>query len=449
MHDAQPTPARTFRMIVQTIIACLAVASLVTSCSRSPITAPVESRSIDHGVAGLSNEDGDGYEVVVTLSPGTDPRQVAHDNGAALLGESQGFAVFAFPPFELPEKINSRVLSDPRIVTSEPNAILESAETLQRAFAFDDGFGTAATYAAQPAAAAIRLGGGLAVSKGEGVVIAILDTGIDPTHPKLAGSIVGGYDFIGEDADPTDVRDFQDNDRDGFVDEGFGHGTHVAGIVSLAAPRARLLIVRVLDADGRGDVRTVAAGVRWATEHGARVINMSLGMLQSSPAIRNAIAQANSRGIVCVASAGNRGTELPAEFPASSPDVIAVAATDASGHPAEFTSYAPFVALCAPGVGVRSTFPGGGYRLWSGTSMSCGFISGAAALVLANHPGWGRGQVMSRLAHNSAAIVGSRPVQEGKLGMGTLDLAAALAPDIPAAEVDENNRGGPVDRSPR
>jgi subtilisin family serine protease len=416
--------------------ACTLALAFVVSCSRAPLTAPKLAQR--PGATPTANSDGEGYEIVVTVAPGVDPAQLAHDNGATLVHFSEGIATLAFPPFDLPEKVVSGMSTDSRVLTAEPNAWLEPAEALQRAFSFDDGLGTATTYNVQPAGDQIHLAGGLVTSQGEDVPVAILDTGADLTHPMLASSIIGGYDFIDNDANPTDAPDGVDNDGDGYVDEAFGHGTHVAGIVKLTAPRSRLLIVRVLDSDGRGDVRTVAAGVHWAADHGARVINMSLGMLSSSPAIRKAIADAQLRGVVCVASAGNRGTEWPQEFPAVSPDVIAVAAVDGLGHPADFTSYGTYVGLCAPGVGIRSTFPGGRYRLWSGTSMSAGFVSGAAALLIAAHPTWGRAQVLSRLQAYTRPITGATLAQQGKLGAGSIDLGQALRPDAAGSPSDQN-----------
>lgn len=420
IHPRPATPSH--RTLVFVLIA---IAVSLASCSRAPVLAPDDAF---RQRIGATNAEDEIIEIVVTLAPGADAGQVARDNGGALVSVSGGYAVMQFPPFDLPEKVNARVSSDPRVITSEPNEKIETAESRQRAFSFDDGFGSASTYAAQPAAAAIRLAGGLTGGTGAGVVVAILDTGVDPGHPMLAGSIIGGHDFVDNDADFTDTRDMLDNDDDGYIDEAYGHGTHVAGIVHLTAPGARLLIVRVMDADGRGDVRTVAAGIRWATDHGARVINMSLGMMRASQTVRHAILDADAAGIVCVASAGNRGTEYPVEYPAVFPEVLAVAAVNATGTAADFSSFGTYVAVSAPGVGIRSTFPGGGYRIWSGTSMSTAFISGAAALVLGNHPDWRRPHVASRL--RTAEIAALDAGRVGKMGSGIIDLAETMQADI-------------------
>src|SRR5262249_7305695 len=165
-------------------------------------------------------------------------------------------------------------------------------------------------------------------------------------------------------------------------------------------------------------------------QHGARVINLSLGMLRTSPSIERALQQAEEKGVVCVASAGNWGADEPVEYPASSSHAIAVAALDAAGHAASFTSFGSFVSLSAPGVEICSAYWGGRYALWSGTSMSAPFVSGAAALLLSLHPDWGRELVMQRLAATAASLESLNPELAEELGAGALDAASALRPDV-------------------
>jgi subtilisin family serine protease len=203
----------------------------------------------------------------------------------------------------------------------------------------------------------------------------------------------------------------------------------VAGIVALTAPGARLAMVRVLDADGRGDMWSVAAGIYWAIARGARVINMSLGSVESSEAVQYALARADEAGVVCVASAGNRASDQPREYPARSSHVLAIAAVDAQGVAAPFTSYGDHVAMSAPGVGVRSTWRDGGYAIWSGTSMSAPFVSGTAALLIGVHPNWRQADVMNRLRSTARPLDALNPGLAPSLGAGALDAGAALAPD--------------------
>src|SRR5262249_53370784 len=155
--------------------------------------------------------------------------------------------------------------------------------------AFDDGAGSAEAVAGQDAVGAIGLEEAHRAALGTGVTVAILDTGIDPDHPMLRGAYAGGIDLVDRDDDPREERDYIDNDHDGAVAEAFGPGTHVAGIIHLVAPGARLLAVRVLDDDGRGSLVDVVAGVRWAVDHGAKVINLGLGTLSRSPALQRAL----------------------------------------------------------------------------------------------------------------------------------------------------------------
>ena len=351
-----------------------------------------------HGVTKASLDSGLLDEVAVLPQPGVDVDRLAADFGATVKPGSNSVCVRFLPQTgETPAHLASRLMGDSRVVVAEQNAIIETAEARQESYASDDGNGSLESTVEQPALEAIGLSAAHDVSSGRGIRVAIIDTGIDRTHPLFQGRIVGGVDYVTYDYDPTDVADGIDSDGDGQIDEAWGHGTHVAGLVAITAPAAQLLIARVLDSDGRGDVAAVTAGLRWSIDHGARVINMSLGMLHPSLCIETLLTQAQANGVVVVCSAGNWGAEDPQEYPAVSPNVIAVAATDAYAHPAPFTSYGDFVTLGAPGVAVRSAYPGGGWRLWSGTSMSTPFVSGAAALLLSRHPEWNGAQVFARL----------------------------------------------------
>jgi subtilisin family serine protease len=420
LHTASVT--RAARRAVGLMSAAV-LAITLASCGRAPVTAPGASTHAARGAVSVSSD------IVVTLSPDADPYQVALDHNAELVTVQYGVATLRPLSGDPADVLLSQIRTDRRIVTSEPDADVEPAEAQQRTIAFDDGFGSALTYGEQASGSTIGLFSAHLASLGDGVPVAILDTGADLGHPALAGHIAGGYDFVDHDANPTDVRSFVDTNYNGTIDESYGHGTHVAGIVALVAPRARLLIVRVLDANGRGDVQSVAAGIRWAVAQGARVINMSLGMTTTSPAIDAALALAAKNSVVCVASAGNWGASSPEDYPARSPYVIAVAAVDAEHRIASFSSYGGFVALAAPGVSVRSAYPGGDYRLWSGTSMSAAFVSGTAALLLADHRPWFASDVLQRLASTASPVLGAGS-NLALFGAGVLNAGSALAPDL-------------------
>lgn len=412
-----------------TTLALLLAALGATSCSRK-LSDPMAPRAIDRGLSTLDTESATGDDVVVMMvQPGVDPLELLAGSGAEIIQceSAQGLVSLRPAPTATLAQLEQTLTHDDRVLALEPERVFENAETRQRSFAFDDGLGSHQTYEEQPAASVVGLQHAHQVTRGAGVLVAILDTGVDLSHEAIAEAIAGGRDFVEGDVNPSEARNGIDDDGDGDVDEAYGHGTHVAGIVRLAAPDARLLIARVLDSDGRGSLLRVAAGVRWAVQRGARVINLSLGSLGHSVALDRALAEAEAAGVVVVASAGNWGGFEPVEFPASSSHVMAVAAVDASRAPAEFTSRGSFVALSAPGVGVRSTYPGDAYLVWSGTSMAAPFVAGTAALLRATDPGLSVADLRQRLQLTAVWIPGA---PGNGMGSGCLDAASAVAPAL-------------------
>ncbi|SDS64113.1 thermitase Serine peptidase. MEROPS family S08A [Paenibacillaceae bacterium GAS479] len=209
----------------------------------------------------------------------------------------------------------------------------------------------------------------------ENVIIAVLDTGIDSTHPDLAGKVLAGKDYI----NPA-----------GSADDPNGHGTHVAGIAAARtnkaagitgiAPGVSLLPVRVLDAEGNGTLLNIAAGIRYAADMGAHVINLSLGGPARSWALRSAIRYAVSKGAVVVAAAGNTGSLAPV-YPGAYDEVIAVGSVGPKDIPSTFSAYGMWVDLAAPGEQIVSTYTDSRYTYFSGTSMAAPHVSGVAALL--------------------------------------------------------------------
>lgn len=230
-------------------------------------------------------------------------------------------------------------------------------------------------------------------NSGEGVKVAIVDTGIDYGHPDLDDNYVGGYDFVNEDTDPFDDH---------------AHGTLVAGVVAAedndsgvvgVAPRAQLYALKVLDDTGTGLSSDVMAALDWAVAHDMDVVNMSLGINGYSLGLDTAVGNAYQAGLVLVAAAGNGETcpptGKPVLYPARFDEVIAVAATDQSDVRACFSRTGLEVELAAPGKSVRATYPDNRYGLFSGTSSASPHVAGAAALVLASgiSDGNGNGRV--------------------------------------------------------
>jgi subtilisin family serine protease len=210
----------------------------------------------------------------------------------------------------------------------------------------------------------------------DGPIIAVVDTGVDAAHPDFDGRVLPGIDLVNGDDDADD-----DN----------GHGTHVAGIIAATGNNGiggagvcwgcRILPVKALDATGTGAYSTLAAGITWAADHGAQVINLSLGGAQDSITLRAAVAYAQDHGAVVVAAAGNSGTSTPF-YPASFDGVIAVGAEKADTGRYDFSDYGPsWVDVAAPGCS-ESTFPDAAYASMCGTSMATPFVSGSIGLLL-------------------------------------------------------------------
>lgn len=278
-------------------------------------------------------------------------------------------------------------------------------------------------------------------STGDGVVVAVLDSGVQADHPDLAGRVLPGRDYV-------------DSSTDGRVDP-VGHGTTVASLVAGAgdpalglAPDATILPVRVLDEQNRyQQSSTVAEGVVWAVNHGADVINLSLGGPRGSQALADALAYAMANDVVVVACTGNlTGDDYQAVwYPAREPGVVAVAGIDfpdeePSGWSASLTG--PATVLAAPAV-VTGAEAGGERRDVQGTSFSSALVAGAAALVRAQWPEMSAADVVNRLI-STAHDLGS-PGRDSDFGFGAVDPVAALTvpvPQVAANPLDTKSRHG-------
>jgi len=213
------------------------------------------------------------------------------------------------------------------------------------------------------------------ISDGRGTRVLILDTGADIAHPEIQHLFDEddcGYNFV---KDTENIRD------------GNGHGTHVAGLVGGVrvgvAPGCQVLAGKVLSDNGWGTEASVARALDWSIDHNIDVINMSLGSPSSSPMEQTLIAEVIRRGIVVCAAAGNE--RYGASYPAAYPGVISVAAIDRMKQHADFSNIHETVDISAPGVGVTSCLPGGGYEAWDGTSMATPLVAGSVALLLAQY----------------------------------------------------------------
>ncbi len=336
--------------------------------------------------------------------------QCLYDADTVIKSEIEDLNIFVLtiPSGKIAATINSlQICSNVRYV--EPNYIATIADTVPS----DPDWGR------QYGLTAIRAPQGWDLSTGStAVTIAIVDTGIDLSHPDLSSKIVPGYDFVHDDSIPQD-----DN----------GHGTHAAGIAAAASNNgigiagvswgARVMPIKVLNSSGNGTFANVSSGIVWATDHGAQIINLSLGGSSPSQTLQDAVDYAYSKGVLVIASAGNSGSGNVL-YPARYPNVIAVAATDSADNHAGFSNYGPEVDLAAPGVMIYSTWLGGGYQNDSGTSMSAPFVSGLAA-VLWGLPRNGTPDVVAGEMENSALDLGA-PGRDDLYGYGLIQVDRAI-----------------------
>jgi subtilisin family serine protease len=285
-------------------------------------------------------------------------------------------------------------------------------------------------------------------SVGAGVVVAVIDSGIDFRHPDLASQLWVNPGEIGGNG--------RDDDRDGFADNTYGanflnnsgnafddagHGSHVAGIIAAAAnngaggvglaPGAKIMALKVLDANGNGSLNAAVRAIYFAVDNGAKVINSSWTMSFGSPALQSAIAYAASKNVVFVAAAGNEGVNndqvpsYPGNYRYS--NMISVAAVNSAGKLASFSNRgASTVDIAAPGVGILST-TGGAYDTWDGSSMAAPYVTATVALVASLRPDFSAAQIVSQIkstAHVTTELA-------GQVGSGGY-LNAAAATNLPA-----------------
>jgi thermitase len=311
---------------------------------------------------------------------------------------------------------------DPLVVYAEPNYIGQAPEAVYQS-GWSKGDDDDSGYKKQWAPDKIRLPEAHAVSRGAGVTIAVLDTGVDPSHPALAGRLVQGFDFVDLDADPSEEGVYGQ-------DIAYGHGTHVAGLVALAAPDAKIMPLRILKPDGTGNSWLLAQAIRYAVDHGVGVMNLSYSVKQRSLLIDEVLSKVTSAlpGAVIAAAAGNSGGDAP-EYPAAEgvPGLLAVAASTQSDSLATFSTRGAWVHVAAPGERIVSSVPldsGVAYAAWSGTSMAAPLTAGTAALVRAAQPNLKPAEVAQRIISMSAAIGGPVPHR--------VDAAAAVG--VPATQ---------------
>lgn len=369
-------------------------------------------------------------EVLVRLFNPADLPAVLAANGLAQVerfGQRPIYRLRTGPGSDV-DTVVSRLRADARVQYAEPNLLHETPNG-QRGEAWAIG-GDAGVYATQWNTRALRLQEAHTLSLGTGVTVAVLDTGVDASHPALAGRLVPGFDFVDFDTTP--------NEEGRVGNAGYGHGTHVASLVAQVAPGARIMPLRVLNAQGVGNTWVLAEALFYAvdpdgnpaTADGAQVINLSLGTTRRSEVLQDLIEAitcdddddddeddddarcAAGGGAVVVSAAGNAGNTVP-YYPAAEEvkGTLAVAASTEAGTLASFSNRGDWVQVAAPGERIYGAVPGGRWAVWSGTSMAAPMAAGAAALLRARYPAWQAEAVADRLSGTARSLCGNTPLR--------------------------------------
>jgi thermitase len=364
-------------------------------------------------------------QVLARLASGVEVATIHARYGTTTLEaiESQRVYLLALPEETTVEEALPVMQADSDLDGASPNGRLGVPEAQSRStMAFADPSLERADRDDQEAIRRIRAREAWGDSRGDGVIVAVLDTGVDPGHPQLAGRIAdGGADLVDGDADFSDLPDGVDSDEDGLVDEALGHGTFVAGLVLSVAPDAEVLPIRILDSDGTGQAVDIARGIELAVDRGARVVNLSLGMEIESEVLQQVIEEeAREKGIAFVASAGNRDSDQR-QYPAGQNEVVGVAATDPGDGKADFSNWGSWVSISAPGVGLVSLLPAAAMGRWSGTSFASALATGEAAILIAFAP-FARADEVRDAIEDSAEEVSDPRLT----GAGRIDVEAAV-----------------------
>ena len=346
---------------------------------------------------------------------------------------------------------------DPSIEWAEPDFLAYPTSTIPNDARFSEQWGLDQIQA--PAAWDIETGD-------QTVVIAVVDSGIDISHQDLSPKIwnnpgevanngidddnngfiddVNGWDFVNSDNDPQDD---------------YGHGTQVAGVVSAQSNNSvgiagvcwgcKLMPVKVMQVSGVANYSDIAAGVLYAAEKGAEVINLSLGGQSDSNTLKSAIQAATDiYGSVVVGGAGNNNLDSPL-YPAAYGEVLAVAGTTQSDNKYGLSNYGARVDVSAPAVGISTTFMGGDYGYVDGTSLSAAFASGFAGLLRSHHPTWSQATIRAQIIQSTDNIDSENPSYIGKLGSGRVNANQGLSiTGQPLLQIDSKTINGEINGRP-
>ena len=390
-------------------------------------------------------------EVLVEIRPGASIDAINERYGTSTIQRIYGTNVYRLvtPKRNKEAKFRKRLANDPDVISASLNPVIATPINVfgRAVIGFPGDHPT--TGQARASYLEQQLVGDLVSiqlrSKGAGVIVAVIDTGIDRSHPDIKDHLWN---------DPGEIpNDNLDNDNDGLVDDVFGwnfldsnkdtlelrsssqtsiagHGTFIAGLIALIAPNAKIMPIRAFSPDGIGDAFSVAQGIKYAVDHGAQVINLSFGSTEDSPVLHDAIIYANQRGVFLVAAVGNedKPNDSAPQFPANwSNEVMGVAAIDGNNRKTSFSNFGSNVSVSAPGLNLVSLFPEANntpdYAVWSGTSFATPLATAEAALLLEDNPQRSARDIIENTAIN---IDSTNPIFAGKLGRGRIDALRAL-----------------------
>ncbi|MFN8671049.1 MAG: S8 family peptidase [Candidatus Sericytochromatia bacterium] len=410
------------------VFTALSLAFLLTSCKQNPslLDSPSEDKY------GASNTDAIQGEIVVRFSKTMNNTSIsafanANNLKAKKFVQRMNSAVFQIPSDSNTDELLTELKNDSSVDYAERNYKIGHNYTVNDQKAKEQNGLAVANF---PKAWDITFGS-------KNIVIAVIDTGADLTHPDLKNKLVQGYNIIEPDKPPMD-----DN----------GHGTHASGIaaaetnnkigVAGAAPNCKIMPVKALNGKGSGDTVNVAYGIVWAVDHGANVLNLSLGGPQNET-VKRAVEYALAKNVTVVAAMGNSALEaeekkkpsLLKAFPAALPGVISVGAVDFSRQRADFSNYGEWISVAAPGVSILSTMPtyettmtemekNKGYDFLDGTSMACPMVAGLAGLILSRYPNYTPQEVKAKLESTATDI--GKPGFDNEYGYGLINAYKAV-----------------------
>ena len=403
-----------------TIVILITICLLLVGCNFLKIVTP---NADNTGEESINSPDLAGttefveQEVLVKIKSGADIEKIVSEVGGEII-ES------------LPQISVIRIKLEPQMSVAEVVQILEKLEEVEYAepngICYMNLVPNDSNYGSQWAPQLTRAESAWGVTTGaSGVIIAITDTGVDGTHPDLAGKVIAGYDTYNNTA-------ILENTNSAV----YSHGTHCAGIAAAIGNNSRgiagvawgskIMPVKICDdgPDYGASWSDMAEAFMWAADNGAAIISCSFGGKGYSQTMKDAIDYAViENDCVVVASMGN-SYRNETWYPAGYQSVIAVGATDAHDEIASSSTTGNHISVCAPGVEIYSTMPGGGYDYMSGTSMSCPFVAGAAALILSQNPGMSPEEVKTQLEETAVDL--GIPGFDSTFGYGRVDLAAAV-----------------------